>query len=75
MTNTVQLHISLPDEIAEAVNAKVATGKYINANEVILDGLRSLINRDIALEDWLRREMGPAYDVLKAEQVRPIRRF
>ena len=69
MVNTVTILVSLPEDLAELVNEKVATGKYANANAVLLDGLRVLINRDMALDDWLRREMGPAYDIIKAEQV------
>jgi putative addiction module CopG family antidote len=46
MRSTRQLSITLPNEIAELVRAKVATGVYATESEVIRDGLRSLLARD-----------------------------
>jgi hypothetical protein len=36
------------------------------------DGLRVLLARDRAVEDWLCREVGAAYDALKAEPARAL---
>lgn len=36
------------------------------------EGLRALLARDCAVERWLREEVGPAYDALKADPLRAI---
>jgi antitoxin ParD1/3/4 len=72
MRSTQQLSITLPKEMAEAVKAKVASGEYASESEVIRDGLRVLMARDRAVENWLRAEVGPAYDALKADPSRAV---
>jgi antitoxin ParD1/3/4 len=72
MRSTRQLSITLPNEMAELVRAKVATGEYATESEVIRDGLRSLLARDRAVEDWLREKVAPAYDALKADPSRAV---
>lgn len=72
MRSTQQFSITLPNEMAEAVRAKVAAGEYATESEVIRDGLRALLARDRAVEDWLRRDVAAAYDALKAEPSRAI---
>jgi antitoxin ParD1/3/4 len=66
MRSTQQLSITLPNEMADVIRAKVATGEYATESEVIRDGLRTLLARDRAVEDWLREKVAPAYDALKA---------
>lgn len=46
MRSTQQFSITLPNEMADAVRAKVATGEYATESEVIRDGLRALLARD-----------------------------
>jgi len=72
MRSTRQLSITLPNEMAELVRAKVAAGEYATESEVIRDGLRTLLARDRAVEDWLREKVAPAYDVLKANPSRVV---
>jgi antitoxin ParD1/3/4 len=72
MRSTQQFSITLPNEMAEAVRAKVAAGEYATESEVIRDGLRVLLARDRAVEDWLCREVGAAYDALKAEPAQAL---
>lgn len=72
MRSTQQFSITLPNEMAEAVRAKVATGEYATESEVIRDGLRVLLARDQAVDNWLRKEVATAYDALKAEPSRAI---
>ena len=72
MRTTQQLSITLPYEMAEAVKNKVAAGEYASESEVIRDGLRALMVRDRAVENWLRLEVGPAYDALKADPSRAV---
>jgi len=70
--STQQLSITLPNEMANAVRAKVASGEYATESEVIRDGLRVLLARDQAIERWLRDEVGAAYDALKAAPSRAV---
>jgi len=72
MRSTQQLSITLPIEMAEQVRAKVATGEYATESEVIRDGLRALLARDRAVESWLRDQVAPAYDALKADPTRAV---
>jgi putative addiction module CopG family antidote len=72
MRTTQQLSITLPNELADLVKAKVAGGEYATESEVIRDGLRVLLARDRAVERWLHDQVGPAYDALKANPSRAI---
>ncbi|CAM5380698.1 ribbon-helix-helix domain-containing protein [Rhodanobacter lindaniclasticus] len=67
MRSTQQFSITLPNEMADAVKAKVAGGEYATESEVIREGLRALIAKDRAIEHWLRTEVAAAYDELKAD--------
>ena len=67
MRSTQQFSITLPNEMAEAVRAKVAAGDYATESEVIRDGLRVLLARDRAVEEWLRKDVAATYDKLKAD--------
>ena len=72
MRTTQQLSITLPNEMADAVKAKVQAGEYATESEVIRDGLGALLARDRAVESWLHDQVGPAYDALKADPSRAI---
>ena len=72
MRTTQQFSITLPNEMADAVKSKVASGEYATESEVIRDGLRVLIARDRAVESLLRDQVGPAYDALKVDPSRAI---
>ena len=72
MRTTQQFSITLPNEMANLVKTKVAGGEYATESEVIRDGLRALMARDRAVENWLHQEVGPAYDALKADPTRAI---
>lgn len=67
MRSTQQMSITLPLEMAAMVKAKVAAGEYASESEVIRDGLRVLLARDRAMEDWLRDEVIPAATALEAQ--------
>lgn len=57
MRTTQQFSVTLPQEIAEVVEAKVKSGAYASVSEVMRDGVRALIDRDAAIEKWLREEV------------------
>lgn len=71
MDATKRLAIELPEELAEAVDARIASGRFANASEVVQEGLRLLAEEeefetDPALEQWLRTEIVARYDAVKA---------
>lgn len=72
MRTTQQLSITLPNAMANVVKAKVQSGEYATESEVIRDGLRALMARDRAVENWLHNQVGPAYDALKADPSRAV---
>jgi len=72
MRTTRQLSITLPKDMAELIKAKVASGEYATESEVIRDGLRVLMARDRVMEHWLREQVAPAYDALKADPTRAV---
>jgi antitoxin ParD1/3/4 len=72
MRTTQQFSITLPNEMADVVKSKVACGQYATESEVIRDGLRALMARDRAVENWLHEQVVPAYDALKADPSRAV---
>lgn len=72
MRTTQQFSITLPNDMAEVVKAKVQTGEYASESEVIRDGLRALLAQDRAIESWLHDQVGPAFDALKADPSRAV---
>ncbi|MEO1610699.1 MAG: type II toxin-antitoxin system ParD family antitoxin, partial [Pseudomonadota bacterium] len=47
----------------------VATGKYASGSEVIRAGLRTLQERDVIIEDWLKEQVSGTYDaIMRGEQ-------
>jgi antitoxin ParD1/3/4 len=72
MRSTKQFSITLANEMAKALRAKVASGEYATESEVICDGLRLLMARDQAVEAWLKTEVVDAYDAYKAAPSRAI---
>ena len=72
MRSTQQFSITLPNEMADAVKAKVAAGEYATESEVIREGLRALMARDRAVEGWLLNDVAAAYDALKADPSKAV---
>jgi antitoxin ParD1/3/4 len=66
MRTTQALSITLPKEMARMVKAKVASGEYASESEVVRDGLRALSAHDAVVEAWLRTEVVPTYERIKA---------
>jgi len=57
MRSTQQFSITLPHDMAEAVERKIQSGAYASVSEVMRDGVRALMERDAAVERWLREEV------------------
>ncbi len=72
MRTTQQFSITLTHEMAELVHSKVQSGEYASESEVIRDGLRALQMHERALEAWLREQVAPAYDAIKANPSRAV---
>ncbi|MBE5204611.1 type II toxin-antitoxin system ParD family antitoxin [Pectobacterium sp. FL60-S17] len=65
MRTTQQMSITLPNEMAALVKARVASGEYASESEVIREGLRALLARDNAVEKWLQEQVVPAWNALQ----------
>lgn len=72
MRSTKQFSITLPNEMADTVRAKVASGEYATESEVLRDGLRVLLARDQAVDAWLQTEVVAAYDASKKDPSRAV---
>ena len=59
------MHISLTPELENAVKAKVQSGLYNNASEVIREALRQSLGRERE-NDWLAREAAIGFAQLEA---------
>lgn len=57
MGTTQQFNITLPIEMAEIVEEKIKSGAYASVSDVVLGGVRALLERDAAVERWLREEV------------------
>ncbi|MGZ8284508.1 MAG: ribbon-helix-helix domain-containing protein [Allosphingosinicella sp.] len=60
------MSIELPEEMAELVDARIASGRNASESEVIQEALELLVEQDAPLEDWEERELAAAYDEWKA---------
>lgn len=72
MANTEKRTFSLPTDQMAFIDAKVKGGDYGSASEVVRAGIRALKERDAAVDRWLREEVAPAYDAMKADPSRAI---
>ena len=72
MRTTLQFSITLPNEMAEIVKNKVASGEYASESEVLRDGMRALMASDKAIDSWLFQTVVPAYDALKEDPSRAL---
>ncbi len=73
MTNISKRTFSLPPEHAAFIDKKVSSGAYASGSEVVRAGLRALQERDAAVERWLRDEVAPVYDAMRANASRAIK--
>jgi antitoxin ParD1/3/4 len=64
--------VSLPAEQSSYIDTLVASGTYASASEVVRAGVRALQERDAAVERWLREDVAPVYDAMRADPSRGI---
>jgi antitoxin ParD1/3/4 len=72
MSNIEKRSFSLPSEHTAFIDSLVSSGAYASGSEVVRAGLRALQERDAAVERWLKDEVAPVYDAMKAEPDRAI---
>ncbi len=66
------MHVSLTPELEKAVKAKVASGLYNNASEVVREALRESLRREQENE-WLKREAALGFPQLEAGTVTRVK--
>ncbi len=57
MPSTQDFNITLPQDLAEVIEGKIKSGDYASVSDVVRDGVYALIERDAAVEQWLRDEV------------------
>jgi putative addiction module CopG family antidote len=57
MTKAQKFDVSLPAEMAQEVEQKIRSGEYASIDQVVAEGIRTLLERDSALERWLLDEV------------------
>jgi antitoxin ParD1/3/4 len=61
MRTTQQFSITLPHNMAQVVERKVQSGAYASVSEVLREGVRALMERDAAIDRWLREQVVPGH--------------
>jgi antitoxin ParD1/3/4 len=72
MADRHQLSITLPDDLADQVRAKVASGQYASESAVVIEALRTLRDCEQTVEQWLRTEVVAAYDAMAGDPSRGL---
>jgi putative addiction module CopG family antidote len=72
MRTTQQFSITLPLDMAEAVEGKIKSGGYASVSEVVRDGVRALLERDAAVERWLREEVLAGHEEYLADPTKGV---
>ena len=69
----VEISISIPDDLAAYVLAKVASGLYDDPDEVVRDALLRMEEEDIVETEWTETTAEELLSRLSAEQIAGIR--
>ncbi|SNS25241.1 MULTISPECIES: type II toxin-antitoxin system ParD family antitoxin [unclassified Azospirillum] len=64
--------VPVPEDMGSFVDDLVARGDYADAADVIRAGLQALRDREDTVEQWLRDEVAPTFDAMKANPARGI---
>jgi len=73
MRTTRQFNVTLPLDMADAVERKVKSGAYASVSAVVRDGVRALLERDAAVERWIREEVVPGHQEYLADPTKACR--
>jgi antitoxin ParD1/3/4 len=63
---------SLPAEQSSYIDGLVSSGAFATSSEVIRAGLRALQERDAAVDRWLREDVVPTAERMRADPTRAI---
>lgn len=66
MSAARKITVELSSQAAELIDRKLERGEFSSASEIIDEGLQALRQREIDEDDWLRKEVLPAYDAYLA---------
>ena len=72
MPATVRRSFELSRDQVDLIERKVAEGEYSSADEVVSAGLAALFEHDAEFERWLREEVVPVVEEMKAHPERGI---
>ena len=72
MSSISKRTVSLPEEHAAYIDHMVASGAFASASEVVRAGLRALQEREAAVDRWLRENVAPVYDTMRADPERAV---
>ena len=64
--------VTLPPEMAELVESKVQSGAYASVSDVVREGVQALLDRDAALERWLREDVLSGHEEYLADPSKAI---
>jgi putative addiction module CopG family antidote len=62
-------NISLPQELEAYIDAKVASGEYAHASEVVRDAIRLLMRQEAEKLKWLRTEIAKGEADIAASRI------
>lgn len=65
-------NVSLPTDLDDYVEAKVASGEYAHFSEVFRDGIRLLMQRDAEKLEWLRAAVAEGIASADRDELTPI---
>lgn len=72
MSHVAKRLVSLATEDDAFIEAQIRSGSYSSASEVVGAGLRALQDEEAAIETWLREDVAPVYDAMKADPSRGV---
>lgn len=61
-------NISLPAELDNYIEAKVASGEYAHASEVVREGVRLLMRQEAEKLEWLRKAVAEGIASAETEE-------
>jgi antitoxin ParD1/3/4 len=64
---TTRYTLTLPTDLAQAIEDQVKAGAYASVSDAVVASLRNLLDQDASLERWLQDEVGRRYDAYLAD--------
>lgn len=72
MSSVRAFTVELPVEVADAMEDKVRSGAYASVDEVVHEGVRALLDHEVAEERWLRNDVVESCREMAADPSRAI---